>query len=1065
MKGEQKKRDEFMSGALTLDRRVAQQEAWETKPKGKKEELRRSNGRSKSTFNFSPDVIDVIGNAPWGTHLCQFYRTKEDLFDILVPYFKAGLEKNEFCMWVTSEPVDEKEAREVMRGAVPGFDQYLKTGQIEMVSYREWYLKGGAFNLKRILNAWLDKLEGALAKGYDGMRVAGNTAWLEKKDWRKFADYEEEINSVIGNYRMIAMCTHSLDGCGPLELIDVVQNHQLALIRREGKWELTENSERKNAKKKIQEQIELLNVIKESLTHPFYIIDVNDYTVKLANSAARLGKLAKTSTCYALTHGEDSPCKGENPCPLSQVKRTKKPAVVEHIHYDKDGNERIVEIHGYPVFDSEGNVVQMIEYVLDVTERKKAERKIEVLSRFPSENPNPVLRLAINGRVLYANDAGRKVFKAEVGKKMPERYLPILKKAASSGRHVTFEEQVGGRYFSSEVRFIVKADYFNMDSKDITERKKSEQALLESESKYRSLFGNMLDGFAYCKILLDENNRPTDFVYLEINDAFERLTGLKKENVAGKKATEAIPGIKDSHPELFDIYGKVALTGKETKFDIYFEPLEIWLSISVYSPKKGYFVAVFDNITERKKVQIALESEKRHLEALFKSVPQGIVTAGLNHEVIDINPAFTEVFGYCLEEIKGKDVDEILAPKEKLHEARRITQEYDRGKISTVETYRTRQDGKLIPVEISGAPIIVDGKQIGVYTIYKDISERKKAQEKLQNLSEFRESVIENASVWLNVLDAKGNVVIWNKAAERISGYSRKEVLRHDKIWEWLYPDEEYRKEILETVSAVVEKGKVAEDSETRIRCKDGQTRMISWNSRNLLDEKGNPIGSVALGRDITDRRKAEAKVQRTLGKLRRALRATIQAMVMTVEMRDAYTAGHQRRVTDLASAIARGLHLSGDEIDGIRMAGSIHDIGKIGVPAEILNKPVRLADMEFELIKTHPAIGYNILKEIKFPWPVAKIVLQHHERIDGSGYPDGLSGDDILIEARILAVADVVEALASHRPYRPALGIDKALEEIREKRGTLYDQEVVDTCLKLFTEKRFKFKESKEME
>jgi len=134
------------------------------------------------------------------------------------------------------------------------------------------------------------------------------------------------------------------------------------------------------------------------------------------------------------------------------------------------------------------------------------------------------------------------------------------------------------------------------------------------------------------------------------------------------------------------------------------------------------------------------------------------------------------------------------------------------------------------------------------------------------------------------------------------------------------------------------------------------------------------------------------------------------------------------------------------------------------GVPAEILNKPVRLANMEFELIKTHPAIGYNILKEIQFPWPVATIVLQHHERIDGSGYPDGLSGDDILIEALILAVADVVEALASHRPYRPALGINKALEEIKEKRGTLYDPEVVDACLKLFTEKGFKFKESKEM-
>jgi len=187
-------------------------------------------------------------------------------------------------------------------------------------------------------------------------------------------------------------------------------------------------------------------------------------------------------------------------------------------------------------------------------------------------------------------------------------------------------------------------------------------------------------------------------------------------------------------------------------------------------------------------------------------------------------------------------------------------------------------------------------------------------------------------------------------------------------------------------------------------------------------------------------------------------LGATIQALALTVEVRDAYTAGHQRQVTNLARAIATEMQLSKRHIDGIRMAGAIHDIGKIGVPIEILNKPLRLGDIEFALIKVHPVVGYNILKQIKFPWPVAKIVFQHHERMDGSGYPHGLSGEDILLEARILGVADVVEAMCSHRPYRPALGIDKALEEISKNKGILYDPQVVDTCLKLFTEKGFRF-------
>jgi putative nucleotidyltransferase with HDIG domain len=175
------------------------------------------------------------------------------------------------------------------------------------------------------------------------------------------------------------------------------------------------------------------------------------------------------------------------------------------------------------------------------------------------------------------------------------------------------------------------------------------------------------------------------------------------------------------------------------------------------------------------------------------------------------------------------------------------------------------------------------------------------------------------------------------------------------------------------------------------------------------------------------------------------------------VETRDPYTAGHQEKVSKLAVTIANELHLSEEQIAGIQMAGSIHDIGKMSVPAEILSKPGRLSDIELRLIKVHPESGYEILKDIEFSLPVAEIVLQHHERIDGSGYPKGLKGEEILIEARILAVADVMDAIASHRPYRTALGIDAALEEIEKNKGSIYDAAVADACLKLFREKGFK--------
>ena len=213
------------------------------------------------------------------------------------------------------------------------------------------------------------------------------------------------------------------------------------------------------------------------------------------------------------------------------------------------------------------------------------------------------------------------------------------------------------------------------------------------------------------------------------------------------------------------------------------------------------------------------------------------------------------------------------------------------------------------------------------------------------------------------------------------------------------------------------------------------------------------------------ERIKAEKEAKTSLEKLMQAFGAIIQVLESTVEIRDPYTAGHQRRVADLARSIAEDMGFSSDRIDGIGIAGIIHDIGKIYVPAEILSKPSKLSSIEFNLIKAHPQMGYDILKAIEFPWPVAKIVLQHHERLNGSGYPNRLTDGNILIEARILGVADVVEAMASHRPYRAALGIDKALKEVTRNRGTLYDPIVVDSCLRLFAQGGFQFQKEAEKE
>ena len=258
----------------------------------------------------------------------------------------------------------------------------------------------------------------------------------------------------------------------------------------------------------------------------------------------------------------------------------------------------------------------------------------------------------------------------------------------------------------------------------------------------------------------------------------------------------------------------------------------------------------------------------------------------------------------------------------------------------------------------------------------------------------------------------------------------------------------EWRDAVYRVFRDCAEKG-IPYDEEMEMITAGGKRIWVRTTGEALRDKSGSITLIQGAFQNITERKES-------VGKLQKALEATVQAMAVTVETRDPYTAGHQRRVADLARSIAAEIGLSDHRVEGLYMAAVIHDIGKISVPAEILSKPTKLTDIEFSLIKTHSQAGYDILKDIEFPWPIARIILEHHERMNGSGYPRGLTGSELLLESRILAVADVVESMASHRPYRPSLGTGAALEEITKNRGVLYDPQVVDVCLHLFWDKSY---------
>ena len=336
-----------------------------------------------------------------------------------------------------------------------------------------------------------------------------------------------------------------------------------------------------------------------------------------------------------------------------------------------------------------------------------------------------------------------------------------------------------------------------------------------------------------------------------------------------------------------------------------------------------------------------------------------------------------------------------------------------------------------------------------------EITGRKQAEETAQKSEELFKSYLENAPDGIYMNDMEGNFLYGNRKCEEIIGYRREELVGKSFLELNILPEHSLNK-AAHLLQANIE-GKSTGPDEIELISKEGRLIPVEINT-NPVQSMGRQKIVLSFVRDINERKKAEEKLQDTLESLRKAVGTTIQVMVSAIEARDPYTSGHQVRTANLARTIATEMGLSPDKIEGIRMAASIHDIGKLSIPAEILSKPTKLSEIEFSLIKEHALNGYEMLKNVESPWPLAEIVYQHHERMDGSGYPRKLKGDEIIIEARILIVADVVEAMASHRPYRPTLGIDAAMAEIEKNSGIFYDKAVADACLILFREKGYQF-------
>ncbi|MEO0226090.1 MAG: HD domain-containing phosphohydrolase [candidate division WOR-3 bacterium] len=429
--------------------------------------------------------------------------------------------------------------------------------------------------------------------------------------------------------------------------------------------------------------------------------------------------------------------------------------------------------------------------------------------------------------------------------------------------------------------------------------------------------------------------------------------------------------------------------------------------------------------------------------SIFSLNPQGVI--------IDVNRSAEELFGYSRDEIVGKHLDAIFPGQ------------IDEGILRTIlslkpvknqELNLKDRSGKNLLVNINTFPRVYEPeKVIGYFMAIFDITELKEAEKLLTESEEKYRMTIDMMPEAIHVVDRDLNIVFFNEACKR---WNRELNLKTDVLGLNIFEVFPFLSErVRQEYQWVIENGKLLVTEETT---RVGEKDYVTETSKIPIFEGGRVSRVITVIRNITDKARHKSELEQSYRQLKKMMDGIVVALASAVEKRDPYTAGHQHRVTNLACAIAQEIGLMADQIEEIRVASILHDIGKIYVPSEILSKPTFLTEAEYSIVKTHPEIGYEILKNIEFPWPVAEIVLQHHERLNGSGYPKGLTSDLIIFESKILMVADVVEAMATHRPYRPARGIDVALDEIIKNSGILYDERVVEICLRLFKSKGFKF-------
>lgn len=776
---------------------------------------------------------------------------------------------------------------------------------------------------------------------------------------------------------------------------------------------------------------------------------------------------------------------------LDVTRTTGVPYELELETVTKDGSNGWMWVRGEAEKDSQGKIISLWGAAQDITQYKRTELEVrQSEERFQllfNNAPLGYQSLDSEGHFIEVNQQWLDMLgysrEEVIGKWFGEFLIPEYVKGFRK-RFPIFKKQ---GYIHSEFEMLSKEGKvlsISFDGKigyssdgefkqthcilhDISDQRNAEKALVDSEERFRYLFEHSGVGIGYYSI---------DGVIISYNKKMLEYYGEELQGYVGQSIRDV--SSKEDADKFFARLRSIKSDEQSIQYEdsLYLNNKLKWFSntLSKVKNSNGEVIGVqivSVDITDRKQVEDKILNQNSLFESLLRLLPVGVFMVDATEgKPLIVNDMGVKLLGSgILPDTNEQNLSEVYKAFKADTNKPYPTSEMPivmgmKGIASHIDDMVVeRTDGTKVLLEVFGTSVYdKENTPWASLVTFMDITERKKTERGLANLMMQNQRILDHLQDTYFQADLAGQIITVNPQIEKMYGYSPQEI--PGQLAEILYADPVDRDILIEELS---KRGFLA-DYVIQGRRKDSSTFWVSMNVQYIKDEKGKILGTEALIRDITERiiMQEEIELQRdnliaTNSKLSHLFQQSVQSISKIGELRDVYTAGHQRHVTELACAIAKQLGLSEEAITNLSYGSQIHDIGKIYVPAEILNKPGKLSNLEFEMIQTHVEHGYNIVKEIDFPEVIPTMIYQHHERLDGSGYPNGITGDQIIIESRILAVSDVVEAMTAHRPYRPALGIDAALEEILKFKGKKYDSEVVDVCVRLFREEGFKFSNS----